>query len=576
MSYRPEVSGRKAARVRVQILGLAAAVVLVRALFSAATGITFEDSLISLRYAENLASGFGMVFNPGERVFGASTPLYVLLLAGLTRLGLPALAIARGMAALTDGITCWLWGAWLLRRTGTPWAAWLFGILFGLSAFMVQVSVSGMETSFALLLLTLALIADLEDRPVRLGLSLGLLMLVRPDGALAVLVLLGFRWLRTRRFPWLPAALAVGLVLPWLLGAAWYYGSPVPNSIPAKAAAYNLHRPSMLPNLLDTLGHLTPTRGPVGRQLANWILLPCLAAGLVYSWRMPRLRPLGTLFLAWWAYLVLPKTLLFTWYFPIFLLPAYVLAALGFAGLREGARTHPRGPEERTIRLGSIAVLSGLAVCLGCWLTVGSAAESSVLEKARRVQQAEEEVRKPLGLWLRDHTDPDARIAVEPIGYIGYYSRRRLLDEVGLVSPVMIPLNRAGAGWFSEMLRRFSPEYVVERPGYLLRNLTINSRVPMFGDRAEREEFLARYRAVAVFSSPSAPELLKEAYHFVVYARRSAAEESAWRDYCFRLSEPARQDFLTLALLQPVELPETRSDKAKAGPQRRSGSAPPR
>jgi hypothetical protein len=67
------------------VLGVAG----VRLLFLAQTGVTYEDSLISLRYAENLAAGRGLVYNPGEPVFGASTPLYVLLLAALVRLGLP-------------------------------------------------------------------------------------------------------------------------------------------------------------------------------------------------------------------------------------------------------------------------------------------------------------------------------------------------------------------------------------------------------------------------------------------------------------------------------------------------------
>src|SRR5262249_38372621 len=138
----------------------------------------------------------------------------------------------------------------------------------------------------------------------------------RPDGLLAAAVLLGLRWLRTKRPPWLPSLLAAGIVLPWIVAATWYYGSPIPNSIPAKAAAYNIHRPGILPNLLDTLSQVAPIRGPGGRVLANLVLFPCLVAGGQRAWLQLRLRPLLILLLAWWAYLVLPKTLLFTWYFP--------------------------------------------------------------------------------------------------------------------------------------------------------------------------------------------------------------------------------------------------------------------
>src|SRR2546426_115758 len=65
--------------------------------------ITYDDAWISLRYAEHLAGGLGWVFNPGERVEGASNPLWVLMLAGCTALGWPAMTVAKlvgGLAGL--------------------------------------------------------------------------------------------------------------------------------------------------------------------------------------------------------------------------------------------------------------------------------------------------------------------------------------------------------------------------------------------------------------------------------------------------------------------------------------------
>lgn len=515
---------------------LAALAVVTRWIFQAVTGLTMEDALISLRYAENLAAGHGMVYNVDERVFGASTPLYVLLLAGLTRLQLPALAVAKTLAALADGATLFLWGRWLLRETGKGWAALLFGVTFALSPVMVEISVCGMETSFALLLLTLALLADLEERPLRCGLVLGLLMLVRPDGALAAAVVLGLRAWRTGRIPWRAGLAAAAVLLPWLLIATAYYGSPVPNSIPAKAAAYNLHRPSMLPNLWDTVGRLGPTRGPFGSLLANLVLFPCLAIGVWEAWAVRRLRPLAALFLAWWAYLVVPKTLLFPWYLPPLLLPAYVLAALGFDHWLKQPRRRPS----------PALALCAVGIGLVSWLWwVG--------ERDIRRQRAELHVRRGVGLWLRENTPPDARVALEPIGYIGYYSRRKLLDEVGLVSPQMVPLNRAGAGWFAEMLERFAPDYVVERPHYLVRNRTLNTEVPMFRTAAEREGFVARYTAVANFGTTQVTASLVKDYTFVIYARREPESARAWAEHWARLATPEREALLYRALTGLVE-----------------------
>jgi hypothetical protein len=520
---------------------LAVSVVLVRWTFQAFTGATFEDSLISLRYAQNLVAGHGMVYNVGERVFGASTPLYVLFLAGLLRLELPALLIAKLAAAALDGVTLFLWGRFILRETGRTAPVLLFSLLFGLSPLMTQVSVSGMETSFALLLLTLAFLSDRGNRPAWCGLWLGLLTLVRPDGLLAAAVLLGMRWWQTRHIPVISAVIAAAVVAPWVIGATWYYGSPLPNSIPAKAAAYNLHRESFLPNVWGTLAELSPSNGPFnspGRFVVTLVLLPCLVMGLREAWLRPAFRPLTVLFAAWWAYLILPRTLLFTWYFPLLLLPAYALAALGLAAWQRRLESRP------LVLHGAVAVAAAGALV---WLVTGTATVT-------RIQHAETSVRRALGLWLREHTPEDARVALEPIGYIGYYSQRRVLDAVGLVSPEMIPLNRQGDGWFGEMVRRFRPEYVVERPFYLLRNRTLNSGVPMFRTSRERNDFLAEYRAVAAFSAPDLPKPLLPNYSFVVFELRPPEEAAAWRARVGRLAAADREALLLRALTGPVTL----------------------
>ena len=42
----------------------------------------FDDAMVSMRYAKNLAHGFGLVWNPGgERVEGYTNPLWVLYMS---------------------------------------------------------------------------------------------------------------------------------------------------------------------------------------------------------------------------------------------------------------------------------------------------------------------------------------------------------------------------------------------------------------------------------------------------------------------------------------------------------------
>jgi hypothetical protein len=532
---------RFAARLRLKsprsaLCLLAGGVILARLLVLWFTGATFEDAYISLRYAENLAGGLGLVYNAGERVFGASTPLYVLFLSGLVRLGVPALEVARPLGALLDGVTFILWGGWLLRQTGSLWAPTCFAVLFGLTGVVAQVAVGGMETPIALLLLSLVLLGYLERRLFLCGVALGLLALARPEGVLAGLVICGDYLRRERRVPWQVVVPAAVLVLPWLLGAWWYYGSPVPHSIPAKVAAYNLHRDGGK-NFWPTLHYLAPVPGMWARWLATLFIFPCLLLGFHRALRRQPVLPV--LLLAWWAYLVLPNTLLFPWYFPPLLLIGFLIAALGFHGWILSAR----------LRGGAAAVLGVVALLLAIHTAWSS-------DSARSVQQAELEVRRSLGLWLREETPEEARIALEPIGYIGYYSRRRVLDAVGLVSPEMVPLNREGAGWFTRMVRAERPDYVVERPFYLLRNQTLNSHVPLFRTQEERVEFLAAYEPVAQFARQGPPQHLDRDYRFVVFRRRTEREAEARMDAWQHLSARRRADLVAKGLSGLTDEPQ--------------------
>ena len=60
---------------------------------------SYDDVFISLRYAENLAAGRGLVFNPGERVEGYSNFAWTVLLAVPAWLGAAKSDLARRIVA---------------------------------------------------------------------------------------------------------------------------------------------------------------------------------------------------------------------------------------------------------------------------------------------------------------------------------------------------------------------------------------------------------------------------------------------------------------------------------------------
>jgi hypothetical protein len=58
--------------LRPHVLWLGWAALLVVQIFSF-SGVRSDDAFISYRYGQNLATGVGLVFNPGERVLGSPT-----------------------------------------------------------------------------------------------------------------------------------------------------------------------------------------------------------------------------------------------------------------------------------------------------------------------------------------------------------------------------------------------------------------------------------------------------------------------------------------------------------------------
>jgi hypothetical protein len=87
----------------------------------------------------------------------------------------------------------------------------------------------------------------------------------------------------------------------------------------------------------------------------------------------------------------------------------------------------------------------------------------SLRQDIAAAQGLEDEVRRPIGLWLRENAHPQDRVMLEPIGYIGYYSGIRVLDMIGLVSPEVLPSYKRD-DFLAAMVEQFKPSWLCLRP----------------------------------------------------------------------------------------------------------------
>jgi len=478
--------------------------------FAAYTSHIWEDYFITLRFSRNLVEGHGLVFTPGERVHGFTSPLGVLLPALFTWMTGPgaeetAIWIFRLLnAGLLAAAAAMIW-----RRTETlGMGAVCRTLLFALwltEAKLTDFSINGMETAilvFFVILLWSELEAPSGPRPAWVAAACAGLMWTRPDACIlgaALIVPHVVPWMRGDRpgaIAWAPLlkGIAIGglIYLPWFAWAWWYYGSPVPHTITAKSVYVESHTLlGFVFTPLRTLAGASPFdglflpsywatfRGDWPRDLMGYAHL--LAVGVGFAWAFRVLSPAArraslALFI---GSFYLGTINLFPWYLPPWTVLAIVALALAADDLCRWAAKEGR-------RRARAAILTGcgivVAVQAALWCCVAWQA---------RVQQdlIENSGRKVVGEWLRVHAQPGDRVFLESLGYIGYYSRLKMYDYPGLCSPEVVAAIRAGESRFPQIVARLQPEWLALRPREMDREGFVE------------QELLSRYRLAKVVTN---------------------------------------------------------------------------
>ncbi len=213
--------------------------------------VLFDDAMISMRYARNLAGGNGLVYNIGERVEGFTNPLWTLFMAGVhllplapPRMSLPVQAASAVFLVLT---------LWLVRRIalalpgGSRRTALAAMVLTALYQPLNYWGFMGMETALQAAIAGFAawrLIAALETRrfPLEMLAVLAVGTLVRLDMTGLYLVLAGYCWAalpehRRRTLAWGAGLLVLALGSQTLF-RLWYYGDLLPATYYVKMTGY--------------------------------------------------------------------------------------------------------------------------------------------------------------------------------------------------------------------------------------------------------------------------------------------------------------------------------------------------
>lgn len=450
--------------------------------------LAYDDAFIPYRYVDNLLAGRGLVYNQSERVMGFTSPLHVLILAGLGGLsGAELISLATWVNAVA-----WVAvgaGIFLLLGSYGPVYASLGASLVLVSPELIDISAGGMESSLFAACVIFAFVAIMRRWAWPAGLLIGLACLTRPE-ALILLPIAALRFGKRWRSQILLLAVAGGCILAWVIPAWLYYGSAVPLSIVAKAKPlYDLQAGRALADISERLeiwlsggwfAWLGPVRSwlaitaVVASSLASFIVLPSRKAG---HW-VP-----GLFFLLLAALYGVGNPLVFAWYMPALLVSAAtaILVGLPAAGAALGLLLRVHGLP-RT----SVAAWIAATVLAPVLLILPVLGPLSRGESADRLAQEDPERLRILAYreaaeYLNQHVQPGQTIAAPEIGALGYYLETgHILDPCGLVSPeahAYLPIDpaqrqRGDIGAISrQFVRGTEPDWIVTMPVFAMKSL---------------------------------------------------------------------------------------------------------
>jgi hypothetical protein len=378
--------------------------------------VRLDDAYVTFRYAQNLATGAGFVFNPGHRVMGSTAPGEVLLAAATYALvgrdAMPSVMALLGTMAWMAGAVCVFF---ILRNRLDQFRA-------GIVAAGIGAGVAGsakwvvMETHFACALGLFAILLGLGSRWMWAAAVCALAGLLRPDAYLLALPL-AVLCIRDRRLAtWQPAVTFAALAAAWPLFATLYFGSPVPRSAIAK-----YHQTTHGAFLLHILRDVPSPYGvdlPLVAQAAFWL---AVAAGAVIVARADRRL---TVLIAYpllhgAAYVALAPDPAFEWHLYPLTLYAFVLVlvtvATGVAKLRDPYKALSAAGVVAACSLGTI-YFDRAHVGLVWW-------------------GQRDAIYRRICEYLSAHANPTDIVDSEEVGTFAYYTGLRMNDHARLVTP---------------------------------------------------------------------------------------------------------------------------------------------
>ncbi|MBF0407344.1 MAG: hypothetical protein HQM10_08320 [Candidatus Riflebacteria bacterium] len=395
-----------------------------------------DDAFISFRYSENLFSGNGFVYNLNDKVEGTTNFLWVILIGIFNKL------------AFTDIETSTLLLSYLLiissiflvfisakKMLDNSWFAFLATLTLVANADFLLMSLCGLEVPLVNFLLTLLVFYSLKQKTSISRICIFLLALTRPEFMLFILIyeLSGVfnteeRWFQREILQGILFSLIIIFTITSIRFI--YFGDALPNTFYAKTNAQT----SVFYGLNEFFAFL---------KSGGWLF--AIVPAVFFSQRSPVEKRIMIFCFSYLVYIiVLGRNSLGYFRFYVHILPAIAPFLV-----------HAFNKNRSFITNSVIASAIMFSPFFSFYY--------SDFHSMREIQNFRNECWRNIGNWLLENTTKDCLIALNPIGQIGYFSKRPIVDMLGLVDRTIAksPLKEGRFKIFGH--EKFNTEYVLTR-----------------------------------------------------------------------------------------------------------------
>lgn len=412
--------------------------------------IRIDDAFIFYTYAKNIAEGAGYVFNNGEKINATTSFIYTLLLAIIY---IPFKPNHEALIFIGNLISIFslLLASIILSKIFSHYLKETKSLLplIVLSIPLIKSSI-GMETCFKLMLISLTLYFYEKEKFILTSIFAGILVLTRPDTIILILLLIinfSFKFKKLPEFKTVIPFLVI--VLSYLFFSLLYFGNIMPTSLSVKISQQKF-------NIID--GNFIDgfvTNFPGGETLAVafyslifiGILILIFSSESIFKHQIFKILSIYfVIHILIYHFIINPPP--YPWYYSDYII---------FYSLIIGNLIQKFFDYFVKARNEMILIFTALFI-----FSIG------LIFPLRTIKNGYNEkylVYKNTASFLNSLSYNQTKLATDEIGIFGFYYNGKIIDELGLITPIAIEGIKQND--FSYVIEKTQPEFVVvDYPSY--------------------------------------------------------------------------------------------------------------